>query len=63
MPEDRNAYTEHAKRCLDLAAGTSDPVFKQNLVEAAQRWTRIASDLAAASELLDCEHKLERAAG
>jgi hypothetical protein len=51
---DRNAYTEQAKRCLELAAGASDPVLKQNLIEAAQRWTRIAS------ELFDhCDHKLE----
>ena len=64
MPEDRNAYAEHAKRCLDLAAGTSDPVVKQNLVDAAQRWTRIASELAVTNEPLNnCEQRLERAAG
>jgi hypothetical protein len=64
MPGDRNAYTEHAKRCLELAAEASDPVLKQNLIDAAQRWTRLASDLAATSELLDhWERKPERSAG
>src|SRR5262245_15332963 len=53
MPEDRNAYAAHARRCLELAAETLDPVVKQNLVDAAQRWTRIASELAVTSELHD----------
>ena len=64
MPEDRNAYAEHAKRCLELAAVTSDPLFKQNLENAAQRWTQIAPELTATNEFLDnCEQKLETAAG
>jgi hypothetical protein len=63
MPGDRNAYREHAKRCLELAAKASDPVLKQTLIDAAERWTRLASDLAATSELLDhLERKPKRAA-
>jgi hypothetical protein len=61
---DRSASREQAKRCLEVAARASDPVLKAHLKDAAQRWTRIASDIAATSELLDnCENKLGAVAG
>jgi hypothetical protein len=36
-----------------LAAEALDPVLKENLVEAVQRWTRLASNLATTGELLE----------
>jgi hypothetical protein len=40
----------HAERCLELATQAWDPVLKENLTQAAQRWTRLASDLANTSD-------------
>src|SRR5262245_39318826 len=46
-----------------MHAGTSDPLFKQNLEDAAQRWTQIAPELAANTELLDnCQQRSKSAA-
>jgi hypothetical protein len=53
MPIDSKTYKEHAERCLELAAEALDPVLKDNLLEAAERWTRLASDLASTSDLLE----------
>jgi hypothetical protein len=44
---DPKEYRRQAKRCLKLAADTNDAVLKNNLIEAAQRWERLAADLAA----------------
>jgi hypothetical protein len=61
MPGDPKNYKEHAERCLELASQAWDPVLKENLTQAAQRWTRLASDLANTSEILEkCDLKPER---
>ena len=49
---DSNECREHAKRCVTLAAQTTDPVLKQRLAETAQGWARLAADLAVTDELL-----------
>jgi hypothetical protein len=41
MPGDPKKYNEHAERCLELASQAWDPVLKENLTQAAQRWTRL----------------------
>lgn len=53
MPIEAKRYREHAERCLELAAEALDPVLKENLVDAAQRWTRLASDRATTGEILE----------
>lgn len=64
MPGDPNEYQQHAKRCLKLAAETADPVLKETLTDSAQRWERLASDLAATNELLaKWEDQQEQTAG
>jgi len=61
MPIDSKRYKEHAERCLALAAEAVDPVLKDNLLEAAERWTRLASDLASTSDLVEkWDHPPER---
>jgi hypothetical protein len=61
MPGDPKKYNEHAERCLELASQAWDPVLKENLTQAAQRWTRLAADLANTSEILDeCGFKPEK---
>jgi hypothetical protein len=45
MGTDPAQCREQAKRCLKLAADTSDPVLKTSLTETAQRWERLAADL------------------
>ena len=52
MSGDPNEYQQQVKRCLKLAAETADPVLKETLTDSAQRWERLASDLAATNELL-----------
>ena len=43
---DANECRENAKRCVTLAAQTTDPVIKERLFETAQGWTRLAIDFA-----------------
>ena len=49
---DPKEYRWQAKRCLKLAANTNDTVLKANLIEAAQRWKRLAADLEANATLV-----------
>jgi hypothetical protein len=49
---DPKEYRRQAKRCLKLAADTNDTVLKDNLIEAAQRWERLAADLEANAPLV-----------
>ena len=52
MPGDPKECREHAKGCLALAAETKNPVLKESLVEIAQKWARLATDLEATQALL-----------
>jgi hypothetical protein len=45
MATDPKECREQAKRCLKLAAETTDPVLKNSLTDTAHRWERLASDL------------------
>ena len=44
---------EHAKRCLQLAHETTNPVLKDSLTDIAGQWTRLATDLEVTKQLLD----------
>lgn len=43
---DANECREHAKRCVTMAAQTTDPILRERLSETAQAWARLASQLA-----------------
>ena len=53
MPGDPNECREHTKRCWALAAETNDPVLKDSLLDVAQRWARLASELETTWNLID----------
>ena len=46
MTTDPKECSEHAKRCVALAAQAIDPVVQRRLLETAQGWMRLAFDLA-----------------
>lgn len=52
MPGNPEECREHAKRCWALAGETKNPELKHSLLEIAQRWTRLATDLEATHDLL-----------
>ena len=52
MPGDPKEYREHAKCCWALASEITNPVLRESLVETAQRWSRLATDLEAMHLLL-----------
>jgi hypothetical protein len=52
MPGNPKECREHAKRCWALAAETKNPALKESLVEIAQKWARLATDLEATRALL-----------
>jgi hypothetical protein len=52
MPGDPKECREHAKRCWAAASSTTNPVLKESLVEIAQNWARLATDLEATRALL-----------
>jgi vacuolar-type H+-ATPase subunit H len=52
MPLDPRDCREHAKRCIELAAETTDPKAQEILTNTAQNWERLASKLADAQEEL-----------
>ena len=52
MPLDPHECHEQAKRCMKLAAETTDPNAQEILTTSAQRWERLAVKLADAEELL-----------
>jgi hypothetical protein len=60
---DPNEYREQAKRCLELAADTNDAWLKNNLIEAAQGWERLASVLEADTTLISNPDRLHKRAG
>ena len=53
MPGDPNECRGHAERCWALAAEAKEPVLKASLVDLAQRWAALATDLEATKRLLD----------
>jgi hypothetical protein len=53
MPGDPKECREHAKRCLQLAHETKNPVLKESLTDIAGQWTRLATDLEVTTLLLD----------
>jgi hypothetical protein len=53
MPGDPKECREHAKRCLQLAHETKNPVLKESLTDIAGQWTRLATDLEVTRLLLD----------
>ena len=46
MPLDPHECHENAKRCMELAAETTDPNAQEILESTAQNWERLASKLA-----------------
>ena len=53
MPGDPNECRERAKRCWALAAEARNPALKESLVDLAQRWSALATDLEARNRVLD----------
>jgi hypothetical protein len=53
VPGDPKECREHAKRCMELAEGTTNPAVKESLLDVARTWTRLATDLEATKRLLD----------
>lgn len=60
---DPKEYRRQAKRCLKLAADTNDTFLANNLIETAQRWDRLASDLEAVITLVTKPDQLHKKAG
>ena len=52
MRTDPKECLEYAKRCMKLAAETTDPVLKDSLLYTAQRWERLAAELESDNEWL-----------
>ena len=52
MPLDPHECRAYAKRCVKLAAETTDPDAQEILINAADNWERLASKLADAQEEL-----------
>jgi hypothetical protein len=63
MPGDPKQCREHAKRCWALAAQTTNPVLKDSLIDAAQRWAVLAAELETINSLLDALEEPEKKAG
>jgi hypothetical protein len=53
MPGDPSECRERAKRCWALAAATTNPPLKKSLIDLAQRWALLASDLQFTHDLLE----------
>jgi hypothetical protein len=49
IPIDAQECNEQAKRCIKLAAETTDPHAQEILISTAQNWERLAAKLADAS--------------
>jgi hypothetical protein len=52
MPGDPNESRERAKRCWQFASETTNPALKASLVDLAQRWAALATDLERTNELM-----------
>lgn len=55
MP-DPKTFRENAQRCLAMAADTPDPHLRESLVETAQRWLHLATEIEADHSLLEPTH-------
>ena len=53
MPGDPKRCREHAKRCWALASEVTNPVLKESLTDAAQRWAVLAAELETIHSLLE----------
>ena len=53
MPGDPKEFRENAERCLAMAAEQPNPDLRESLVETAQRWLRLATDIEATDSLLE----------
>jgi hypothetical protein len=53
MPGDPHECRERAKRCWALAAEVKNPALKESLVNLAQRWSALPTDLEARKHLLE----------
>ena len=53
MPGDPKQCREHAKRCWALASEITNPVLKESLTDAAQRWAVLAAELETIHSLLE----------
>ena len=63
MPGDPKRCREHAKRCWALASQTTNPVLKESLTDAAQRWAVLAVELETIHSLLGALEEPEKKAG
>ena len=43
---------EHTKRCLALAMATENPILKERILDVAQAWSRLVTDLEATKMIL-----------
>ena len=53
MPGDPKEFRENATRCLAMAADAPNPDLREILVETAQRWLRLATEIEADNSLLE----------
>ena len=63
MPGDPKQCREHAKRCWALASEITNPVLKESLIDAAQRWALLATELETIHSLLEVLEEPEKKAG
>jgi hypothetical protein len=63
MPGDPKQCREHAKRCWALASEITNPVLKESLTDAAQRWAVLAAELETIHSLLEALEEPEKEAG
>jgi len=63
MPGDPKRCREHAKRCWALASEITNPVLKESLLDAAQRWAVLAAELETIHSLLEPLEECEKKAG
>ena len=52
MPGDPKECREHAKRCLEMASETKHLPLKDSLIDIANHWMRLATELEATKRLL-----------
>ena len=57
MPGDPKEFRENATRCLAMAADAPNPDLRESLVETAQRWLRLATDIEATDSLPETTHR------
>ena len=63
MPGDPKRCREYAKRCRALASEITNPVLKESLLDAAQRWAVLAAELETIHSLLEPLEEFKKKAG